>query len=80
VYVTIFEEEAFVSLILVDKMGPEIALVNKGTLMMTREVINIIKVENVYNVIQFSSTDVIIRQAGINWWVVWTCLALFARL
>ena len=48
---TIFEQEALVTLIFVDEMSPEITFGNQGALVVTGEVINIIKVENVYNVV-----------------------------
>merc|ERR1711962_1344159 len=60
-------------------MCPKVAFINQGTLMMAREVINVIKVENVNNVVQFSSTNVVIWDAGIDWWLIWACFALWAR-
>ena len=48
---TVFEEEAFVSFIFVDKMSPEITFVHQRALMMAGKVIDVIKIENVYNVV-----------------------------
>merc|ERR1719436_1611890 len=52
-------------------MGPKVAFVDQGTLMMAGEIINIIKVENVNNVVQFSSTNVVIWDTGIDGWLIW---------
>ena len=68
----VFEKEAFVALLFVDEVRPKVAFINQGALMMTGEIVNVIKVENVNNIVQFCSTDVVVWDAGINWWMIWT--------
>ena len=71
-YMTVFEKEAFMTLLLVDKMGPKIAFIDQSALMMTREVVDVIEVENINDVVQFGSTDVVVWDAWVNWWVIRT--------
>merc|ERR1712180_376849 len=54
-------------------MSPKVAFIDQGTLMMAGEIVNVIKVENVNNVVQFSSTNVVIWDAGIDWWLIGAC-------
>ena len=70
-YVTVFEKEAFMTLLFVDEMGPKVAFIDQGALMMAGEIVNVIKIENINNVVQFSSTDVVIWDAGVDWWLIW---------
>ena len=67
VNVTILEKEAFMTLLLIYEMGPKVAFIDQGALVMARKVINVIKVEDVDNVVQFCSTDIIVWDTWINW-------------
>merc|ERR1711962_1846305 len=60
-------------------MGPKVAFIDQGASMMAGEIVNVIKIENINNVVQFSSTDVVIWDAGVDWWLIWACFALWAR-
>ena len=71
-HMAIYKEETFVSLFFVDKMGPKVAFIDESALMMTREVVDVIEVEDINNVVQFSSTDVVVWDAWVNWWVIRT--------
>merc|ERR1712038_1593078 len=51
-------------------MGPKVAFIDQGALMMAGEIVN---------VVQFSSTNVVIWDAGVDWWLIWACFALWAR-
>ena len=70
--VTLFEKKTLVTLVFVHEMGPKLAFINKCTLMMTREVIDVIEIENVNNVVQLGPTDIVIRETRVNWWMVRT--------
>merc|ERR1719220_1987429 len=61
-------------------MSPKVAFVDQGALMMAGEIVNVIKVENVNNVVQFSSTNVVIWDARVDWWLIWTTLLTFSTL
>ena len=68
----ILEKEAFMALLIVDKVGPKVAFIDQSALMMTGEVVDVIKVEDINNVVQFSSADVVVWDAWVNWWLVRT--------
>ena len=68
----ILEKEAFMALLFIYKMGPKVAFIDQSALMMTREVVDVIEVENINDVVQFGSTDVVVWDAWVNWWVIRT--------
>ena len=68
----ILEKEAFMALLFVDKMGPKVTFIDQSALMMTGEVVDVIKIEDINNVVQFGSTDVVVWDAWVNWWVIRT--------
>merc|ERR1711944_169560 len=59
-------------------MSPKVAFINQGALVMARKVIDVIKVEDVDNVVQFCSTDVIIWDTRIDWRMIGSCFAFWA--
>jgi hypothetical protein len=77
--ITILKEKAFVmrrGVISDIILRPEVAFIQKLTLILARNSIFSIEVKNIENVVEFGATCIVVNGDGltvINRWVVWSC-------
>ena len=71
--VTIFKEKAFMvrlRIVRFVKLSPEIAGGEHLALLLARNSVIRVKVEDINDIVQFSTAGVVFRGAIVNWWVI----------